>query len=344
MFVFLKTTNMIKLFKNRNKSISNAFNNNPTNENPQGFFAKLKTGLKCTRQQLSDGLTNLFLNKSNIDTQLLQELENLLIKADLGIATTKKIMDTITAKMKLNNVESLNLVLMDKLKEILLPCMSTFTIDDQTSPFVILMVGVNGSGKTTTIGKLVKKFQADGKKVLLAAGDTFRAAAIEQLKVWGERNNVPVIAQQTGADSASVIFDAMQAAKARNYDILIADTAGRLHNKENLMSELEKIVRVLKKIDLTAPHQILLTIDACVGQNALTQAQKFHHDIGANGIILTKLDGTAKGGIIFAIADQMQLPIYFIGLGEGIDDLKPFDAEAFIEALFIKDETESEMI
>ena len=204
----------------------------------------------------------------------------------------------------------------------------------EDGPYVILMVGVNGVGKTTTIGKLAKQFQAQGKKVMLAAGDTFRAAAVEQLEVWGERNNIPVIAQHTGADSASVLFDAVEAAKARNVDILLADTAGRLQNKDNLMEELKKVVRVMKKVHPQAPHEVMLTVDAGTGQNAVSQAELFNKAVGLTGITLTKLDGTAKGGVIFAIADKMKLPIRYVGVGEGIDDLQTFDSEAFIQALF----------
>lgn len=253
------------------------------------------------------------------------------------------IMKDLTARLErqvLSDSDALVVALKQDLTKILLECQIPLAIPEDTKPFVILMVGVNGAGKTTTIGKLAKKIQSEGKKVLLAAGDTFRAAAIEQLQVWGERNDIPVIAQQIGADSASVIFDAFQAAKARQMDVLIADTAGRLHTQTSLMEELKKVVRVIRKLDEKAPHEILLVIDAGIGQNALVQAQKFREALGVTGLALTKLDGTARGGIIFNISKTLKIPIRFIGIGEGIDDLKPFEATAFVDALF-PTETES---
>jgi fused signal recognition particle receptor len=304
------------------------------------FFNKLKTSLKTTREKLSLQIANLFAGKKVIDAKLLAELEKLLITADVGPATTTAIINQLTLlveRQALKDPAALLPALHAQLTKSLLPCEQPLIIPPATTPFVILMVGVNGAGKTTTIGKLAKLLQAEGKKVLLAAGDTFRAAAIEQLKTWGQRNNVPVIAQHVGADSASVIFDALQAAMAQKYDVLLADTAGRLHTKDNLIAELSKILRVLKKLDPAAPHEVLLVIDAGVGQNALLQAEKFQQAIGVTGLVLTKLDGTAKGGILFAIATKLKLPVRFIGLGEGIDDLKPFLAQDFVTALFAND-------
>jgi fused signal recognition particle receptor len=302
-----------------------------------GIFSSISQGLKKTRAQFSNGLANLFLGRKVIDDELLSEIETLLITADVGVAPTQKIIADITAKVKrkeLDKPEALYAVLKEELEKILTPCVQNLEIDASHKPFVILMVGINGSGKTTSIGKLAKRLQHQGKSVLLAAGDTFRAAAIEQLQVWGERNQIPVIAQHSGADSASVIFDAMQAAKARNIDVLIADTAGRLHTQTNLMEELKKIKRVITKADPTAPHEVLLVLDAGTGQNALRQAEQFQNAVGVSGIILSKLDGTAKGGVIFNLAQQTQIPIRFIGVGENIDALQPFDARTFVEALF----------
>jgi fused signal recognition particle receptor len=272
-----------------------------------------------------------------IDADLLEEIETTLLTADVGVTATTDIIESLTEKLKRNQLkdgEALRQALRDQLHGLLQDVSKPLVIDAQTKPYVILMVGVNGVGKTTTIGKLTKKFQDEGKSVLLAAGDTFRAAAMEQLQVWGDRNKVPVIAQHTGADSASVIFDAIQSAKSRSIDVVIADTAGRLQNKDNLMSELEKVVRVMKKLDTAAPHEVMLVLDAGTGQNALNQAQVFQQAVGVSGITLTKLDGTAKGGIVFAIARQLQLPIRFIGVGEQVEDLRSFDARAFVDALF----------
>jgi len=302
---------------------------------PSSWTSRLKQGLKRTRDKLSQNLANLVLGKKTIDDELFEALETSLLSADIGVETTQKILDQLTEQVSrkaLTNPEALISSLKDILTALLKPCQQPLAIT--TAPFVILMVGVNGAGKTTSIAKLTHFYQQQGKKVMLAAGDTFRAAAIEQLQVWGERNKAPVIAQQSGADSASVIYDAMQAAKAREYDLLIADTAGRLHTQVHLMTELEKIKRVMGKINPDAPQEVMLIVDAGMGQNALNQAQQFHEAIGLTSISITKLDGTAKGGIIFAIAEKMKLPIRFIGVGEQIEDLKPFDANAFVEALF----------
>ncbi|OZG75129.1 signal recognition particle-docking protein FtsY [Hahella sp. CCB-MM4] len=305
-------------------------------EKKAGWFARVRSGLGKTRSQLTDNLVNLFAGAKTIDDDLLEEIETLLLTADVGIEATTQIIGSITEKLarkELKDAEALKVALKAELAALLEPCTSELMLEEK-SPYVILVVGVNGVGKTTTIGKLAKRFQQQGKSVMLAAGDTFRAAAVEQLQVWGERNNVPVVAQHTGADSASVIFDAIQAAKSREVDIIIADTAGRLQNKDNLMAELEKVVRVIKKHDEAAPHEVLLVLDAGTGQNALSQAQLFRQAVGVSGIAVTKLDGTAKGGILFAIAKQHQLPIRFIGVGEGIDDLRPFEANEFVNALF----------
>lgn len=308
--------------------------------NKTGFFSRLIQGLIKTKQNIGSGFLNFFRGKK-IDDDLFEELEEQLLIADLGMPTTTKIINNLTqhaTKQQLKDAELLYQQLKLELADVLKPVAQPFEIDTTKKPYVILMVGVNGVGKTTTIGKLAKKFQDEGKSVMLAAGDTFRAAAVEQLQVWGERNHIPVIAQSSGSDSASVIFDAMQSASARNIDVLIADTAGRLQNKNHLMDELKKIVRVMKKYDETAPHEIMLTLDAGTGQNAISQAKLFNEAVGLTGITLTKLDGTAKGGVIFAIADQFNIPIRFIGVGEKIDDLRPFNSEEFIEALFSHEE------
>ena len=313
-----------------------------TREKPSegGFFSRLVKGLLKTKQNIGTGFRSFFLGKK-IDDELFEELEEQLLIADIGVPTTSKIIKNLTehaSRKELQDAELLYQQLKVEMADILEPVAQPLEIDSTKKPYVILMVGVNGVGKTTTIGKLARKFQAEGKSVMLAAGDTFRAAAIEQLQVWGERNHIPVVAQSTGSDSASVIFDAMQSAAARNIDILIADTAGRLQNKNNLMDELKKIVRVMKKYDETAPHEIMLTLDAGTGQNAISQAKLFNEAVGLTGISLTKLDGTAKGGVIFAIADQFKLPIRYIGVGEKIEDLREFNAKEFIEALFVHEE------
>ena len=308
----------------------------PTKE---GFFARLKRSLLKTKENLGSGFISLFRGKK-IDDDLFEELEEQLLIADVGVETTRKIIANLTegaSRKQLRDAEALYGLLKDEMGEILAKVDEPLNVDGKT-PFVILMVGVNGVGKTTTIGKLARQFEQQGKSVMLAAGDTFRAAAVEQLQVWGQRNNIPVIAQHTGADSASVIFDAIQAAKARNVDVLIADTAGRLQNKAHLMEELKKIVRVMKKLDEDAPHEIMLTLDASTGQNAVSQAKLFHEAVGLTGITLTKLDGTAKGGVIFSVADQFGIPIRYIGVGERIEDLRPFKADDFIEALFARED------
>lgn len=308
-------------------------------EEPVNFFSRIKTGLSRTRSTLSGGMASLFLGKKAIDDDLLEEIETLLLSADVGVEATTQIINSLTEKVErkqLSDPEALNELLQQELAALLDNSSQPLSVENNGQPFVILMVGVNGVGKTTTIGKLAKRFQQEGKSVMLAAGDTFRAAAVEQLQVWGDRNDVPVVAQHTGADSASVIFDAVQSAQAKGVDVVIADTAGRLQNKDNLMAELEKVVRVMQKLDGAAPHEVMLVLDAGTGQNALSQAQLFKQIVGVSGITLTKLDGTAKGGIIFAIGKQLGLPIRFIGVGEQIDDLRPFDAEEFVKALFDK--------
>jgi fused signal recognition particle receptor len=313
-----------------------------TQDKPQreGFFARLKRSLVRTKENIGSGFFGLFSGKK-IDDDLFEELETQLLTADLGVDTTRRIIDGLVQhadRKQLKDAEALYGLLKQDMGAMLAQVEQPLVIDTSKKPYVILMVGVNGVGKTTTIGKLAKQFQAEGKSVMLAAGDTFRAAAVEQLQGWGPRNNIPVIAQHTGADSASVIYDAIEAARSRGADVLIADTAGRLQNKSNLMEELKKVVRVMKKLDEEAPHEIMLTLDAGTGQNALSQAKLFSEAVGLDGIVLTKLDGTAKGGVIFAVADKFQIPIRYIGVGEGIDDLRPFVANDFIEALFSREE------
>lgn len=305
----------------------------------EGFFSRLKRSLVKTRQNLGSGFISLFRGKK-IDDDLFDELEEQLLIADVGVDTTRRIITNLTQqanRKQLRDAEALYGLLKAEMSSILAKVDAPLDVSGKT-PFVILMVGVNGVGKTTTIGKLARQYQAEGKSVMLAAGDTFRAAAVEQLQVWGQRNNIPVIAQHTGADSASVIFDAIQAAKSRGVDVLIADTAGRLQNKSHLMEELKKITRVMKKLDDSAPHEVMLTLDASTGQNAVSQARLFNEAVGLTGIALTKLDGTAKGGVIFSVADQFGIPIRYIGVGEGIEDLRPFKAEDFIEALFARED------
>lgn len=305
----------------------------------QGMFSRLRDSLGKTRANITDGLGDLVLGKKSIDDELLEELETRLLSADVGIEATTRIISDLTARTsrkELNDPEALFNALCDDMAEILKPVDQPLVIDEQKSPFVILVIGINGAGKTTTIGKLAKRFQNQGKSIMLAAGDTFRAAAVEQLQTWGERNNIDVIAQGTGADSASVIYDAIESAKARNIDIVIADTAGRLHTQSNLMDELIKIKRVMGKIDNSAPHETLLVMDAGFGQNGLVQAEQFNKAMDLSGLVLTKLDGTAKGGILFAIAEKLGTPIRFIGVGEGIDDLREFHAGEFVDALLDK--------
>ncbi|OLY77076.1 signal recognition particle-docking protein FtsY [Pseudomonas sp. ATCC PTA-122608] len=313
----------------------------PTETSKTGFFARLKQGLSKTSASIGEGMASLFLGKKTIDDELLEDIETRLLTADVGVEATAVIIQSLTQKVarkQLTDADALYKSLQAELAAMLKPVEAPLVINTQNKPFVILVVGVNGAGKTTTIGKLAKKLQLEGKKVMLAAGDTFRAAAVEQLQVWGERNKIPVIAQHTGADSASVIFDAVQAAKARNIDVLIADTAGRLHTKDNLMEELKKVRRVIGKLDADAPHEVLLVLDAGTGQNAISQAKQFHQTVQLTGLALTKLDGTAKGGVIFALAKQFGLPIRYIGVGEGIDDLRTFEAEPFVQALFAERE------
>ncbi len=306
-------------------------------EEKKGFFGRMAAGLSKTRSNLTDGLSSLLLGKKEIDDDMMEDLETQLIMADVGVEATNEIISRLTQRVgrkELRDSDALYEALIEELQDILAVSQKPLVIDSSKKPYVILMVGINGVGKTTTIGKLAKQFQARGKSVMLAAGDTFRAAAVEQLQVWGERNDVPVVAQHTGADSASVLFDAVQAATSRGVDILIADTAGRLHNKDNLMQELEKVVRVMKKIDDTAPHEVMLVLDAGTGQNAINQTKTFLQSVGVTGLTLTKLDGTAKGGIIFALAKQFGLPVRYIGVGEKIEDLRPFNADDYTRALF----------
>lgn len=306
-------------------------------ENNKGFFQRIKKGLGKTRSGFASGLGNLLLGEKEIDDEVMDEIEMLLVMADVGVDATRTIIDTLGQKVgrrELTSSRALYKALQEELYDLLVPVEIPLEIDESKSPYVILMVGVNGVGKTTTIGKLAKRFKAEGKSVMLAAGDTFRAAAVEQLQVWGERNDVAVVAQSTGSDSASVIFDALQAAKARGVDVLIADTAGRLHTKTNLMDELSKVTRVMSKLDQEAPHEVMLVIDAGTGQNALNQVKSFDETAGVTGITLTKLDGTAKGGIIFALANQFKIPIRFIGVGEQAEDMRPFEAREFVNALF----------
>lgn len=309
----------------------------PTPEHKPGFFRRLKKSLTRTRSNFTDGLANLVLGRKEIDDELLEELETLLLIADVGVEATTRIINDLNGRVRrkeLSNPNALSAALKTQLQDILQQSEKPVRQPSPGKPQVILMIGINGAGKTTTIGKLAKQLQEEGNSVMLAAGDTFRAAAVEQLQAWGERNRIPVIAQHTGADSASVIFDGLQAATARGIDVLIADTAGRLHTKSNLMDELAKIARVMQKIDPDAPHEVMLVVDATTGQNALNQAVQFNETIPITGITLTKLDGTAKGGILFAIADRMQIPIRFIGVGEAIEDLRHFNAKEFVDALF----------
>jgi len=307
-----------------------------TPEARPGLFARLRERLSRSRAQLGAGLGDLFLGRKRIDDDLLEELETLLLTADVGVEATARIIGDLTQRVKrqaMSDPQALLAALKEDLRQILVSVQAPVREAAPGRPQVILMVGVNGAGKTTTIGKLARRLREEGNSVMLAAGDTFRAAAVEQLQAWGERNAVAVIAQHSGADSASVVFDALQAAGARGIDVLIADTAGRLHTKTNLMDELTKISRVMKKLDPDAPHEVMLVVDATTGQNALNQAVQFHQAVGLTGITLTKLDGTAKGGIVFAIAERLKLPIRFIGVGESIEDLRPFDPDEFLDAL-----------
>lgn len=308
--------------------------------NKSSWFNRLKKGLVKTRHNFSSGIGQLFKSMPKLDDETLEELETLLLLADVGVEATQHIIDSLIIQAKTQKVhEGEDLV--NCLKTVMINLLSAsdqpLIIPEQNSPFIILMAGINGAGKTTTIGKLAKQLQAQGKSVMLAAGDTFRAAAIEQLQAWGESNNVPVVAQHSGADSASVIYDAVQSATAKNIDVLIADTAGRLHTQQSLMGELEKVKRVIQKFDSQAPHETMLVLDASIGQNALQQAKEFSKAVDISGITMTKLDGTAKGGILFAIAQQLQIPVRFIGVGESVEDLQVFSASAFVEAIFTND-------
>ena len=305
-------------------------------EGKPGWFARLRQGLAKTRDGLSSRLDQMFAVGKAIDQTLLDEIETLLITSDFGMSVTEEVVQALTKAMSrksLKDAEAVREALKTSLVQMIEPSALPLPQTD-AEPLVVLMVGVNGAGKTTTAGKLAHRFKSEGRQVMLAAGDTYRAAAVEQLKTWGERNGVDVVAQQTGADSASVIFDALSSAKAKGTDVLIADTAGRLQNKANLMQELEKIVRVMNRIDESAPHSVLLVIDGGTGQNALMQAREFKNSVPVSGLVVTKLDGTAKGGVMFALARELGLPIHFIGVGEQLDDLRPFDAKAYVEAIF----------
>jgi len=336
MFSFLKSD------KSKTATSDDSTKSAKESEKPSGgLFSRLKQGLSRTRHGLTDGLASLVLGAKTIDDELMEQIEDLLITADLGMDATTRISQNLLQKVSRNELkdpQALFSALHDEMQAILSPCEQPLVIPQQDTPFVILVVGINGAGKTTTIGKLAKRLQNEGKSVMLAAGDTFRAAAVEQLQVWGERNDIPVIAQQNGADSASVIFDALESARSKNIDVLIADTAGRLHTQTNLMEELKKVKRVMGKIDQAAPHEVMLVLDAGTGQNALNQAEQFNQAMQLTGISLTKLDGTAKGGVIFAIAHKLGLPIRFIGVGEGIEDLRTFEAKDFVNALFDKED------
>lgn len=326
MFDFLK--------RNKQETIAQAV---PDNNTKEGFFARLKKGLSKTRHAFSEKIAAIFLGKKELTPQLFDDIETLLLTSDVGVETTQHLMKTLTDGLKRNELTDSTAAfqaLKNEMQAILAPTEKPLTPTDEKKPFVILVVGVNGSGKTTTIGKLANLYKSAGKSVMLAAGDTFRAAAIEQLQIWGERNNIPVIAQAPSADSAAVIYDALEAAKARNIDVLIADTAGRLHTQTHLMNELQKVKRVLSKLDPTAPNEVLLVLDMTLGQNTVNQVRVFNSAMNVTGLALTKLDGTAKGGVIFSIANEFKIPIRFIGLGEGIDDLRPFSAEDFTNALF----------
>jgi fused signal recognition particle receptor len=306
-----------------------------------GFFGRMKAGLSKSRKNFTEGMVNILIGGKEIDDELLEEVETQLLVADIGVDATRTIIQNLTERTERKELiysNALYKALQEELVTLLAPRVKPLHIDSNKRPFVILMVGVNGVGKTTTIGKLAKRLQGEGKKVMLAAGDTFRAAATEQLQIWGERNNISVVAQGHGADSASVIFDAFESARARGIDVLIADTAGRLHTKSNLMEELKKVKRVMQKIDATAPHEIMLVVDAGTGQNAINQVQEFDNAVGLTGLTITKLDGTAKGGVLFNIASRTNVPIRFIGVGEKIDDLRPFSAKSFVAALFQTDE------
>lgn len=312
-----------------------------TDDDSGGFFGRMKLGLTKTRRGFTDSVVNLLIGGKEIDDELLEEIETQLLVADIGVEATRTIVKNLTERTERRELiysNALYQALQEELVALLAPRVKALHIDPNKRPYVILMVGINGVGKTTTIGKLAKRLQGEGKKVMLAAGDTFRAAATEQLQVWGDRNNIAVVAQGNGADSASVIFDAFESARAKGIDVLIADTAGRLHTKSNLMEELKKVKRVMQKIDATAPHEIMLVVDAGTGQNAINQVQEFDNAVGLTGLTITKLDGTAKGGMLFNIASRSHVPIRFIGVGEKIDDLRPFVAKEFVQAMFQNDD------
>ena len=341
MFSFIKRSKNTDNKQNSSNDLPQAEqSNHVTSTEDKGLFGRLKQRLSKTRSSITEGISSVVLGKKEIDDDLLEEIENQLLVSDMGVEATMSIINSLTERVsrkQLSDEESLFQALEEDMNALLEPVSIPFSLDSSKNPYVILMVGINGAGKTTTIGKLAKKFQHEGYSVMLAAGDTFRAAAVEQLQVWGDRNDIPVIAQHTGADSASVIYDAIEAGKARNIDIVIADTAGRLHTQTNLMDELAKVKRVAAKVDSSAPHEIMLVVDAGTGQNALTQAEQFNKTVGLSGIVVTKLDGTAKGGIIFAIAKKLNIPIRFIGVGESIDDLRPFNGKEFVSALLSRD-------
>lgn len=318
------------------------FNKKDPASQPTGFWQKLQQGLRRSRSQLGHGLGDLLLGKKQLDDDLFEAIESQLLMADVGIETTQHLLDTLTTNSKrrdLGNEHTLYEQLKSEMITCLKPCEQALRIPTQNKPFVVMMVGINGAGKTTTLGKLAKQLGKD-HKVMMAAGDTFRAAAVAQLQHWGEQSQIPVISQGSGADSAAVIFDALQAATARGYDVLLADTAGRLHTQSPLMAELQKIKRVMQKMDPDAPHEVLLVLDASIGQNALQQVEQFHKAMNVTGLVVTKLDGTAKGGMLLAIAHRFGLPIRYIGVGEGVDDLMPFDAESFVDALMQPSVTE----
>ncbi len=307
------------------------------NEQPAGLLSRLRAGLNKTRKALTTPLTELFKGPVKVDAELLEELENVLLSADVGVPASQRLLDTLRTDVARNAIQESSAVvaqLKSAMLAILEPAQQPLRVTrDSNGPFMILMVGINGAGKTTTIAKLARHYQAQGHSVMLAAGDTFRAAAVDQLQLWGQRYAIPVIAQQAGADSASVIYDALESARAHRVDILIADTAGRLHTQTGLMAELAKIKRIAAKLNPNAPHETLLVLDAGTGQNAIVQAQEFNDKIGVTGLVLSKLDGTAKGGVLLAIAEQLKIPIRFIGVGEGVDDLRSFESEEFIAAL-----------
>jgi fused signal recognition particle receptor len=326
------------MFFNKNKQIVVESNdNNQQIDVKKGLFSRLQQGLSKTASKLGSGLNTVLMGQKIVDDELLDDIEVQLLTSDIGVDATSEIVEHLRERVSRNEIqtaEKLNDIIKDRLERIVYPCEKKLVISSDQSPYVILIVGVNGVGKTTTIGKLTKKLQNEGKSIMLAAGDTFRAAAVEQLKEWGTRNNVPVVSQQTGADSASVIFDAISSAKTKGVDVVIADTAGRLHTKDNLMEELKKVVRVIKKVDGTAPHEIMLVLDATTGQNAISQVEAFNMAVGLTGLTITKLDGTAKGGVVFSLAKKFNIPIRFIGVGEGVDDLQEFNAKSFTNALF----------